>query len=132
MMDDRTAERLVLPIPPSDNHAHRVIVDGRGRPRRVRSDATVDYETLAGFLALQWARATGWTLPPGGTKVVVDVWIWWPDGRRRDPANLSKILLDGLKGILFPDDDTVLIRYQDYAVDRSRPRLEVAIYRKEE
>lgn len=124
--------RLRLPLPPSDNRAHRIVVDRTGRPRRVRADATVEYEALAGFLALQWARATGWDPPTAGVKVVVDVWVWWPDNRRRDPANLSKVLLDGLKGVLFPDDDTVLIRYQDYDIHRSDPRVEVAIYRKED
>lgn len=66
-------------------------------------------------------------MPDHDDKVVLRYWVYWPDRRRRDPANLLKVLLDALEGVLYADDRTVLPRAMDYQVDRLDPRVEVDV-----
>lgn len=47
--------------------------------------------------------------PPPQEPLHVQFTFWWPDRRRRDPANLLKQLLDALKGVVFEDDAWVFL-----------------------
>lgn len=119
------ARRLILPLPPSDNRSHVVTHRRDGTPKRVRSRATRDYETEAGWLSREWMLKTGWRPPAEGVKVVMRFWVFWPSTQIADAGNRIKILADSVKAILFPDDCTLLPRAMDYQVDRRRPRVEV-------
>ncbi|MDA8263290.1 MAG: RusA family crossover junction endodeoxyribonuclease [Actinomycetota bacterium] len=126
-----TQDRLVLPIPPPDNHAYvsGVSIGPGGRPvvRRVRTRRNLDFQEEASWLAYGWCGRSGWSMPDHDDKVVLRYWVYWPDRRRRDPANLLKVLLDALEGVLYADDRTVLPRAMDYQVDRLDPRVEVDV-----
>ncbi|MCL6455071.1 MAG: RusA family crossover junction endodeoxyribonuclease [Alicyclobacillus sp.] len=117
--------RLVLPLPPSVNHSHRQVMNGR-RLLRIPSAATREFTAVAGWRAKAWMRETGW-VPTKAQKVVLRYWIWWPDGRRRDAGNVEKVMTDALVGILVDDDRYVLPRAMDYAVDQHNPRVEVEL-----
>ena len=139
--------RLILPLPPSDNHSHQitahwdrdavkaaVITQGplpKAQIHRYRTPATKAYMEAAGWSAKVWMHHRGWELPPPHTKVRLYYWVFWPDARRRDPANLLKILHDSLKGIVVPDDNQLLPWAMDYQIDRQRPRIEVQLRRLE-
>lgn len=94
---------------------------------RIRSDATNQFYTDAGWLAKQWMQQTGWTTPEEGRKVILRYWVFWPDGRRRDVDNTVKLLQDSLTGILYVDDRYVLPQAMDYSIDKEEPRLEVEL-----
>lgn len=79
------------------------------------------------YLAQVWRRDTGWT-PTRGAKVVVDWWVWWPDGKTRDPSNLEKVMWDAFEGILYDNDKWVLPRCQDFDVDQENPRVELSLW----
>lgn len=125
--------RLVLPLPPSDNASH-VIVRPRpkthpDRVKRVPSTDTADFKRTTGYLAKAWMRQAAWQMPPAKAPVIERVWIWWPDGRKHDPANIFKVLHDSLKGIVVPDDDQLWPQVWGVAIDRRDPRVEVAFER---
>lgn len=126
-------DRLVLPLPPTQNHSHRNFVmppTAPGRPARLMtapSRETKTYKRDVGWAATAWRSRVGWKTPPKAAKIVLRYWVFWPDRRQRDPSNLPKVLLDALTGVLWHDDHTVLPRAMDYAVDRKSPRIEVTL-----
>ncbi|WP_304459571.1 RusA family crossover junction endodeoxyribonuclease [Alicyclobacillus sendaiensis] len=120
--------RLVLPLPPSVNHAYRSFVHPQtGQRMRVLNANAQKFRRDAAYLALCWRQATGWQMPQLGTKVVLRLWYFWPSNRRMDTHNREKVLLDALEGVLYPEDRWVLIQEMDFAVDRRNPRLEIEV-----
>jgi len=54
--------------------------------------------------------------------------LWKPDRRRRDTANLLKLVHDALSGVAYLDDEQIAdFRYVREGIDRDRPRLELTI-----
>lgn len=132
-----SSPRLVLPLGPSDNHSHQLVMrpagkHGRPTPMKIRTPETKAYEQEVGWLAKSWALRTDWHMPPKGQKVVAWFWAWWPDERTHDVGNLIKILGDSLKGVVVVDDRWLIPRPADFAVDRRAPRLELELYLKED
>lgn len=78
------------------------------------------------MMALSWKNRSRYRIPPKG-KVFVDLWFYLPDKRVRDTHNVPKLLLDALKGIVAEDDYYILLRIQDFEIDREKPRIEVEI-----
>lgn len=113
--------RLVLPLPPSVNHAYKNV----SIKRRIKTDEANAYISTAGWTAKSWVQKSGWTVPNKTTKVIMRVWIWWPNARRRDSDNIFKILSDSLTGIVYVDDCMVLPRVIDFDVDKLSPRIEI-------
>lgn len=122
--------RLILPVPPSDNASHRLVMRGAW-PARIRTGTAKAYEEEVGWLARQWRGKTGWTVPPATQPVIERIWIYWPNRRTRDPANILKILHDSIKGILVLDDDQIWPQVWGVAVDRDQPRVELEFVRGE-
>ena len=60
-------------------------------------------------------------------KIIMEVWTYWPDYRRRDTHNAHKLLADALESILYDDDRYVLMRDMDYNVDKKNPRVEIVL-----
>lgn len=65
-------------------------------------------------------------------KVIVNIWLYYPDKRKRDAHNMLKILMDALEGHVFEDDKWALVRIQDWQVDRENPRFELSFEEVEE
>jgi|GEM_PF-5222891 len=120
------SSRLRLNAPPSVNHMYV----NAGHGRRMLTAEAREWAQAAAVEAWNWRRQTGWALPDPAWWVYVDMWIWWPDTRKRDPTNLLKILLDACNGILWADDDQVLVRQHGYWVRPSPTgvgRIELAL-----
>ena len=71
-------------------------------------------------------RKAGWQISDG-RKVIMRLWVYWPDNRRRDVHNLHKLLGDAPEGIAYKDDKWLLIQDMDFQVDAKNPRVEVEI-----
>jgi crossover junction endodeoxyribonuclease RusA len=120
--------RFVIPgTPPSVNHMYVRFLDRKGRVHRRPSREAERWKEAIAWAARAAKLRHGWRCVPSGRKVVVKIWVFWPDNRRRDSDNIWKILLDGLKGQLFEDDRWVLPRVMDWQVDRQYPRVEVEV-----
>ena len=119
-------QRLILPIPPSLNHSHINIRRGN-RLMRIRSTATKDFMCEAGWMAKGWCAAMNWTPPTKDRKIILRMWVWFPDKRKRDSDNILKILQDSLTGIMWLDDRQVLPRVMDVGVDKENPRVELNV-----
>ena len=110
------SHKIVLPLPPSVNHTYTRTPNGSALTRQAR-----EWKELA-----QWEAKTTlryWKICD--QKVVLEIWIFWADRRKRDCDNLLKLLQDALQGIVYTDDRWALPRVMDWDVDNSRPRVEV-------
>jgi len=93
----------------------------RGRAHKPK--ASRDYQRLVGTIAgLQ--RPPGWPLD---ALYEVTFVAYFPDARVRDKDNVTKNVFDGLKKVLFKDDNQVVSGDQGVEIDRDRPRLEVLV-----
>ena len=116
-------KRLILPIPPSVNRAYRnVRID-----MRIKTDDAAQFLHDAGWTAKHWARQNEWRMPANSQKVIMRVWIWWPNAKRRDPDNIFKMLNDAIKGVLIEDDNMILPQVIDFEIDKQNPRVEVEL-----
>jgi crossover junction endodeoxyribonuclease RusA len=80
------------------------------------------------MIAKSAAREQSWVYSRG-EKLVIELWAFWADGKKRDIHNLHKILCDCLEGILYENDSWVLVRDIDFCVDKRNPRVEIRIWR---
>lgn len=115
--------RFAVPIVPSVNHCYR----NDQYKRRVLTDTAVRWKNDAQIIAKAAARKQGWCISRG-QKLVMAIWVFWPDARKRDTHNCHKLLGDAFNGLLYEDDSTVLIRDMDYQIDRKQPRVEVELF----
>lgn len=121
-------QRVALPLPASVNHLYRRVTLPNGRVIEVKTDKAKRWDKDAALLAKACASRHRWRCRPKGQKVVVEVWAYWPDARRRDMNNLHKQIADVLEGIVYEDDTWALLRDMDFDVDRANPRVEVRWY----
>jgi crossover junction endodeoxyribonuclease RusA len=78
--------------------------------------------------ARAWKVANHWQCAQG--KVIVWLWYYFPDRRRRDTHNTLKILLDAFEdGGIYEDDKFAMPRVMDYEVDEDHPRIEIEFER---
>jgi len=109
--------RLVLPLPPSVNHCyHR------------RGKATFKSEEAKAWTESAMWRAKAWYRGPlRKTKTILNIWVYWNDGRRRDCDNLLKLTADALTGIVWVDDYYCLPRVIDWQIDKGNGRIEIEL-----
>lgn len=116
--------KLILPgKAPSVNHMyHNRMV--RGRRIKVKTDEAEAWFTDTIIRASDWRRSNQWSTATG--KVIVRLWFYFPDARRRDTHNALKAIMDALEDAgIYKDDKTALPRIMDYEVDRKNPRIEI-------
>lgn len=130
--------RVTLPLPPSLNHCYvrrsKVYYKNGKRKRRVMnvlSERAASWMDDARDKNLQAMEDCKWT-PLDEEKVIVELWMYWPDRRRRDAHNLLKLLADSLEGSVCKDDKWMLMRIMDFDLDREAPRVEVVARRYDE
>lgn len=58
--------------------------------------------------------------------LAVDVYLFFPDKRRRDADNI-KLLLDSMTGILWLDDSQIVDLHIRKYVSRDNPRIEIVL-----
>lgn len=120
--------RLVLPgLAPSVNHMYvNAYIKGR-RMRVLKPEAKAWFED-ATYRACNWINDNHWSTATG--KVIVRLWYFFPDKRRRDTHNGLKGLLDALEDAgVYVDDKLALPRVMDWEVDRANPRIEIEFER---
>lgn len=109
------AVRLTLPYPPSANRYWR-----QWKGRQLVSEEARAYKKAIGWLA----KAAGVKLLSGNVRLWINV---YRPRRAGDLDNRLKILLDGLEGVAFADDEQVefisLTRFED----PKRPRVEITL-----
>lgn len=117
--------RLIIDgLPPSVNHLyHNALINGRRM--RVLNKKGKLWREDARLMAMIWAKRNRWTKSDG--KVVMRLWFYYPDKRRRDSHNFLKLIADSLEGILYEDDKMLLPQIIDFEVDRERPRVEIEL-----
>jgi crossover junction endodeoxyribonuclease RusA len=115
---------ITLPIPPSVNHTYFTAKNGQ----RILTTDAKHWILGAQSRAMERVVLDHWEMTTG-EKVIVEMWCYWPDKRRRDTHNLDKLLLDSLEGVVFDDDKWALPRWMDFSVDKENPRVELAIRR---
>lgn len=116
--------RISLPIVPSVNHCYRNV----SIHRRILTKIGQNWRSEAQYIAKTEVRRQGWKLPPLKQKIVMELITYWPDRRRRDTHNSHKLLADSLEGIIYIDDQYLLIRDMDYVVDKKNPRVELVVF----
>ena len=115
---------MTLKVPPSVNHCYINIGHGAKRLSKFAEQWVDDAKDIA----IKQAKKQGWKMVEG-EKVVVEIWTYFPDRRRRDTHNGSKVMLDALEGIITNDDRYILPRYMDVSVDKENPRVELKCYK---
>lgn len=116
--------RLILPgIAPSVNHMYQNARVGRRTIKVLKPKARAWFEETT-LLANLWRTKNKWPTAKG--KVIVRLWYYFPDSRRRDTHNTLKALLDALEdGLIYEDDKLALPQIMDYEIDRKNPRIEI-------
>lgn len=114
--------KLTIPIVPSVNHCYRNV----SIHRRILTKTGERWKNEVQMLAKTEAKKQGWQFSKG-EKLILELWAYWPDKRRRDMSNMHKLLPDTLEGILYEDDCMVLIRDMDFDIDRKNPRVELIL-----
>lgn len=74
--------------------------------------------------AKDWRNKNKWSTATG--KVVVRLWFYFPDQRKRDTHNALKALLDALESAhIYQNDQYALPQIMDWDIDRKNPRIEI-------
>ena len=109
---------IVLPLPPSLNHAY---ITRRGSGQRIKTVACRKYQDDAKSIIMQCVHV------PHDVLISIEYQFYWPDNRRRDVDNALKIVRDCLVGTLVKDDCWRCIPHEHIhsRLDRNHPRLEI-------
>jgi len=85
--------------------------------------------TEAAYRAKVAAREAKWKIA-NGRKVVVLMYFFFPNKRKKDTHNTLKVLMDSFEGILYENDYYALPRIMDFDIDRENSRLDLVVYMK--
>jgi hypothetical protein len=130
---------LVLPLPPSGNHAHRPILRRSKRGRLVQGKALTDeavaYRLLVRYRVRSsalWGATKRSKIEPhplflGPVRLQAN-WVF-PDWRRRDGDNYRKQLQDALTGCAWADDVQVVEAVETKRIEAGKAEVTVQIRR---
>lgn len=116
MDNSRTLVRLRLPVPPSANRYWRM-----GNNRMIVSEEAQQYKWQVKLLCGQ--------LEPFAGNVAVKFTVYRAR-KSGDLDNYTKVLLDALKGLIYPDDAAVVEIHAMRDDDKGNPRVELSAWRK--
>ena len=117
---------MTIPIPPSVNHCYFTTKQGK----RILTTKAKQWIAEVQSIAKAEVEKQQWQLVEG-QKIIVEIWTYWPDNRRRDCNNGAKLTFDSLEDIAYDDDRWTLPRYMDFETDKGNPRLELRLYVKD-
>jgi crossover junction endodeoxyribonuclease RusA len=112
---------MILPLPPSINHMYANAYI-KGRSIKVYTQQANAWRQQALYLIKPHIKRTI------DEKIIIELYYYFPDARRRDTHNTLKILCDVLEEAgLVTDDRYLLPRVMDYEIDRQNPRIEIIV-----
>ncbi|GAB6926027.1 hypothetical protein JCM10914A_56110 [Paenibacillus sp. JCM 10914] len=116
--------RLIIPgTAPSVNHMYQNAKVGRRMMKVLKPKARAWFDEAVLHTNV-WRNKYRWST--ANEKVIVRLWYYFPDARRRDTHNTLKALLDALEdGCIYEDDKLALPQIMDYEIDRKNPRIEI-------
>jgi crossover junction endodeoxyribonuclease RusA len=114
---------LVIPPVPSVNHLY---FNCHGR--RAMTTQGKAFKAEVGAIAMAEKVRQKWKCPVA-SKIVMELFIYWPDKRKRDADNIIKIIQDSFTGILWDDDRWVLPRIMNWELYTADPRVSVRIFK---
>lgn len=82
------------------------------------------YQENCRNLAIKWSEENKWVMTRK-TKIRVKIWAYFKNKIKRDVHNALKTLIDSLEGIIFEDDQYVLVQVQDFDYSKENPRFEL-------
>lgn len=111
-------ERLIIfGTTPSVNHMY-------AGHKRVKTKVAKEWYNDAILTARVWKTMNKWPTATG--KVVLRLWFYFPNARKRDTHNALKILLDALEDAeIYVNDMYALPQIMDFEIDRKNPRIEI-------
>ncbi|MFD1179509.1 RusA family crossover junction endodeoxyribonuclease [Paenibacillus puldeungensis] len=117
-------DRLILPgLAPSVNHMYITARRGHKNVRVLTKDAQQWRDEMIA-IANNWRVKNKWST--ADRKVIVRLWFYFPDKRRRDTHNGLKVLLDALEdALIYEDDKLALPQVIDFEFDKQNPRIEI-------
>lgn len=122
-LQQRTERLILTGTAPSVNHMYRNVMR-KGRRCRVLTDRAQAWVEETIMKSVIWRNRNHWSMATG--KVVVRIWYYFPDKKRRDTHNTLKALLDALEAAcIYEDDKYALPQIMDYQVDIHNPRIEI-------
>jgi len=124
--------KLSMPLPESVNHCYknatRYSAYGRSYTGRVLTEEAKDWKEGMGIYAFSEMQKQDFMMIPKGTKFVMNIIVYWENGRHGDCSNLLKLTEDSMKKWVFHDDKDCLPRFIDFSIDKKNPRLEIEIF----
>jgi len=112
---------MILPLPPSINHMYANAYI-KGRSIKVYTQQANAWRQQALYILRPRIKRTI------DEKVIIELYYYFPDARRRDTHNTLKILCDVLEEAgLVTDDRYLLPRVMNYEIDRQNPRIEIIV-----
>ncbi|OAB36991.1 endodeoxyribonuclease RusA [Paenibacillus macquariensis subsp. defensor] len=117
-------KRLILyGTAPSVNHMYKNVKVGR-RSMKVLSPVAQKWVNDTITQAIVWRNKNEWSTSKG--KVIVRLWFYFPDKRKRDTHNGLKALLDALEDALIYENDRYALPWvMDFETDKANPRIEI-------
>lgn len=96
----------------------------RGRNIRILRKNANDWFNDAMQKTVSYIEETKWE--KADQKVIIEIYLYYPNLKLRDSHNMLKILLDLLeKAGIYTNDKFALPRIMDFQLDRSNPRIEL-------
>lgn len=133
-------DRLVLPLMMFGKHRKKVYTPGLDQglypsanhiymnTRHGRKLAPIAEQKLEQWrwLASVWAKENRWQITCN-QKVIIRLYFFLNDRRKKDTHNTKKLLLDAMQGVIYDDDYYVLDQTIDFEIDRTNPRIEIEV-----
>jgi crossover junction endodeoxyribonuclease RusA len=117
--------RLILNMPPSVNHMY-VNAYTKRKTMRVLSTIAKDWKIECVEKTGVWMQNNAWETATG--KVILNLYYYFPDQRKRDTHNTLKLMLDGLEDAgLYENDYYALPRVINFWIDKKNPRVEIEV-----
>lgn len=115
--------KLVLSLPPSVNHQYQNVYI-KGRAMKVLTKKAKEWVDSSSPIIKEWINTK--SNIPYDNKVIVYLWFYYGDNRKRDCHNMFKILFDQLEadGVV-TNDKFIIPRVVDFTVDKGNARVEL-------
>lgn len=122
--------KLILNVPPSVNHMYRN-ANLRGRMIKILTPNAKLWLKENDVKIQKFIKDSGWIKAEG--KVIVYLWFFFKDNRKRDTHNCLKILMDLMEECgIYSNDMYALPRIMDFEVDKNFPRIEIQLEKVED